>query len=708
MMTEEKAKASFKDFIFTIIVFLLILRFFINNLANADEFPSFEFLMTAFGFAALSLALSVRKVQIAIPLRILILILVGLCLVSALRAPVKWSALLTLLHIASSFSFFFSLLIFLGETENARPLLYAFLALMVVVVLYGAYQSFFLFDELETALKEKPDLVVEGEWLRKAVFERVVKREAFSLFVLPNGFSAFCAMVLFFCGAAFIEKLFSKDRRDSAFAASILCVGASATGIYLSGAKGGISVLIFVCLLGLLWRISKRISHRFKFLRNPYLLPAGAVILSMLIVGTIVLLVPPERLPPSASVRAMYWRSGLSMVQDNPCGVGLGNFQHFYSIYKDIRAEDVKYAHNLLVTFGVEAGPLATVFLLLLVFVVWRAMAREWQKIEPKKTNRMKFLFGALGGVLALLVAFVLSLVGGGGSNIPSVLVILFFIWLLMFFLLWRADFLADFKRWQPSVVGAFFVGLFSCFIDFNAYEGPFAFSLLLFSALGLSLSGAVACDEVRKKRDVVYVGGCGIAAVIVALFIPNIMETDILRARGDGLVEEGRRLGGKEGGVFYLVKGVELLNAAAGRTNLNFYCLRDRADASLHLYRMRHTEAERCAAIAAYEHLFKANPRDAIAHKIVSSLYEQGQESEKALAHIKKALELRPVEPRYWLEYGRMVWKFEGNKAKEEAEKAFRRALQLNDTPGAWNKLLDEEHKLAVIMLQIISENAK
>ncbi|MCX7704121.1 MAG: hypothetical protein N2234_08520 [Planctomycetota bacterium] len=526
--------------------------------------------------------------------------------------------------------------------------------------------------------------------------ERVRKKEAFSLFILPNGFCAFCAFLFFLSGVVFLEAVGAKPRSDTTVALSFLCTAAFAAGIYFSGAKGGILILIFVILLVGVSRFGKRINKE-------KLLPLLLVVLLILVVGILVLVVPPERLPPSVSVRAMYWRSALKMVFDNPCGVGLGNFAHFYGAYKDIRAEDVKCAHNILVTFATEAGPIASCFLALLIFLIWRSVSGEWHNEESKGKARIKFLSGAFGGSFALLLSCILGFTGASNINPPNVLFALSAVWLLLFLLFWRADFLSSFKRWRTAVVGAFFIGVFSCLIDFNGNEGPFTFSLSLLCALGFSASGASCSDKVADKRNLFYVAGCGIFAVVFALFVPDIMEVDVLRLRGSSLVKEGLQAG-KEGELLVL-KGVALLGEAADRAGWNFHGLKEYADAQKRVYKMRREESNRKKAIAAYRKVIEANPRDSSAYKFLSSLYEQGGEVQSAFECIRTALSQRKVEPRYWLEYGRLLWKLRGKEGVEEAVRAFQEALRLDATEGAWNRLEEEERRLARLMIDVIGE---
>ena len=665
-------------------VFLLLIRFFVNNLQNEDSLPSFEFLLLSLCLVALTFAVAYRRFRLPFGVVVVSVVILALTLIAAVRAPVKWDAVLLLLHTGSTVAFFVVVLTLSENTRNIRLLLYALLALGVAVVFYAFYQSFFALKEVEEFLRERPDFVAD-ERLRRGVLERAGLRDAFGLFVLPNGLSAFSAVLLFLSGVALVERIRAQRKADAPSAFLLLCAGASAAGMYLSGAKGGVAVLLFVLLLGSVWRLAKKR----RLLAREHLAPLVVVVAAAVVVSVVTLAVPPEKLPASVSVRTMYWRSGFAMLTDNPLGVGLGNFKHYYGAYKDVRAEDVKFAHNFLVTFGTEAGLAAAAFLLLLLFLLWRRLSAEWKDVEAEPIERTDFLFTACGGVLALPVLLLLRRIGGSSIVTEQLLMAMFGIWFVLFYLFWRCDFLAGVRRWRGCIIGALFLGLFTCLIDFNAYEGAFAFTLALLSAVALALGGVVRYADINRRRSLFYACGTAALAILLAVPLPSLLRADAVRQNGRALVEDGVRAGGREGEPF-IEEGVELLESGI-YPRWNRVALRERANALLRLFRVRRTEERWRSATSAFRELLVVNPFDSEARRSLAFLlFEKGAVGE-AVVEMEKAIDVNGTVPKYWFELGCLLLK-EGD--EKGASRAFSEALRLDGVDGAWNRLSGAERR--------------
>ena len=676
--------------VLTFSVFLLIIRFFVNNLQNTDSLPSFEFFLLSLCFVALTFAVTYRRFRLPFGVVVVSVVILALTVIAAARAPVRWDAVLLLLHIGSTVAFFVVVLTLFEKTENIRLILYALLALGVVIVFYAFYQSLFALKEVEEFLREMPDFVAD-ERLRRGVLERAELRDAFGLFVLPNGLSAFSAVLLLLSGVALLERIRTQRNADAPSALLLLCVGASAAGMYLSGAKGGVAVLLFVLLLGgVRWLMRKR-----RLLAKERLAPFIVVVAAAVVVFVVTLAVPPEKLPASVSVRAMYWRSGLAMLADNPLGVGLGNFKHFYGAYKDVRAEDVKFAHNILVTFGTEAGLAAAVFFVLLLFILWRRLSAEWEDVEAEPIERTDFLFAACGGVLVLPVLLLLRRIGGSSIVTEQLLIVMFCIWFVLFYLFWRSDFLAGVRRWRGCIIGAFFLGLFTCLIDFNAYEGAFAFTLSLLCAAALALGGVVRDADTSRRRTLFYACGSAVLAVLLAVPLPSLIRADALRQNGRALVEDGVRAGGREGEPF-IEEGAELLESAV-YPRWNRVALRERANALLRLFRTRRTEERWRSATSAFRELLMVNPFDSEARRSLAFLLFERGAVDEAVTEMRKALDVNGTVPKYWFEFGCLLLKG-GDEAG--ALKALSEALRLDGVDGAWNRLSGVERRRAERLL--------
>jgi O-antigen ligase len=106
--------------------------------------------------------------------------------------------------------------------------------------------------------------------------------------------------------------------------------------------------------------------------------------------------------PSSLRIRLTYWRVGVRMGLDNLwTGVGLGNFGTAYPKYQDMRAGDVKTAHNALVKAFAETGlPGLAVFCLFWFVVLIHGARLVW--CEGDAANRM-LCAGLLAGILAFL-----------------------------------------------------------------------------------------------------------------------------------------------------------------------------------------------------------------------------------------------------------------------------------------------------------------
>ena len=690
MTRKDELRKLTGNVVLTFSVFLLLIRFFVNNIQNADSLPSFEFLLLSLCLVALTFAVAYRGLRLPFGIVIVSVVILALTVIAAVRAPVRWDAVLLLLHTGSTVAFFLVVLTLFKNTQNIRLLLYALLAFGVVIVFYAFYQSLFALKEVEEFLRERPDFVAD-ESLRSGLLERAGLRDAFGLFVLPNGLSAFSAVLLFLCGVALVERIRTRKRTDAPSALLLLCVGASAAGMYLSGAKGGVAVLLFVLLLGGVWRLAKKRG----LLVKEHLAPFIVVVAAAVVVFVVTLAVPPEKLPASVSVRAMYWRSGLAMLADNPLGVGLGNFRHFYGAHKDVRAEDVKFAHNLLVTFGTEAGLAAAAFLVLLLFLLWRRLSAEWGDVEAEHIERTDFLFASFGGVLVLPVLLLLRRLGGSGIVTEDLLMAMFGIWLVLFYLFWKSDFLAGLRRWRGCIIGAFFLGLFTCLIDFNAYEGAFAFTLALLCAVALALAGVVRGADTSRRRSLFYACGTAVLAILLAVPLPSLMHADAVRQKGRALVEDGVRAGGREGEPF-IEKGVELLESGV-YPRWNRVALRERANALFRLFRVRRTEERWHSAVSAFRELLGVNPFDSEARRSLAFLLFERGAVDEAVAEMRMALDVNGTVPRYWFELGCMLLK---GGDEDGALRAFSEALRLDSIDGAWNRLSTSERRRAERLL--------
>lgn len=148
-----------------------------------------------------------------------------------------------------------------------------------------------------------------------------------------------------------------------------------------------------------------------------------AMVLGTLLVGGLDVQVLSEA-PKSLLYRLEYWQATAQMIRDHPLwGVGVGNFQNYYTSYKLPQAsETVADPHNFLFEIWATAGtPALGAFLLILATAAWRfrrggaASDEVRQSVEPAREPQPSEDDGSplavyLGALVGVLLAYPLGL----------------------------------------------------------------------------------------------------------------------------------------------------------------------------------------------------------------------------------------------------------------------------------------------------------
>ncbi len=464
----------------------------VSSLANAADWPS----CALAGLAVSALALCLAAASVA-PRRPRLACWLPLAIFSAslaLSVPcaaVGWSAFVRGLHWATVLTLGAAAFV-LSESPRLRRLITVFvLGFLVMFAVHAVVQRYVVLPELERRFDEEVRRIAVSDRMRESILKRVLLREAYGVFVLPNALcAALCAGLFMFAAAA--RRAW---RRGASQAAGLLALGGVvlAFGAFMSGALGGwLATALVATLAALVFLLRRRAAARWT--------PPAAFVALVAAGALVTLAFPPERLPTSAEVRARYWRSAVDMFAAHPLGVGLGNFRHFYPRFQDMRAETVRDPHNLLVSLSCEAGLQTAValvaFVLLLWLVWWSAFvggADPPSRPEPPAEARPEsraFARAALGVAGGMILAALLPLTSDLLSEWLTALVALGVV-AGVAAAAWRAR--VDVPQW--GTMAALGVLFFSALIDFNGQETNYM-------ALAAVLAATVLPRGVARMRS--------------------------------------------------------------------------------------------------------------------------------------------------------------------------------------------------------------
>jgi hypothetical protein len=313
----------------------------------------------------------------------------------------------------------------LRTASEARSLVAVMLWLATVLASLGIYQYAYGMPRLRAAYERDPERVLSDSGLpteadspQRELFEnRVRSLEPLATFALTNSLAGFLAPWLVSALAlVLMVSEWPKQWRalaglvSSAALTAACLVLTKSRSAYLATAVGVVLILLYGRRRG--WRLDWRI---------PVSLAGVTLVIGLVAVyfGGLDLEVLSEA-PKSVLYRLEYWQATARMIADHPLlGVGPGNFQEAYGMYKLPRAsETVADPHNFLLELWATAGTPAIVFLLALLagFVLDLAALTAHRQPATGEENPVApapaVLFG--GAVIGLVLGPLIS--GAFGS----------------------------------------------------------------------------------------------------------------------------------------------------------------------------------------------------------------------------------------------------------------------------------------------------
>lgn len=239
----------------------------------------------------------------------------------------------------------------------AGLLLTAVLVVVAVTLVYGVYQFWVLYPELEQTALNNPEVIRQSFGLHDPrqwglFMARVESRELYSTFFLSNTFAGFMVLTV----PVLLGMLFDYRRTGSlrpAVAVTVL-LALSVFNIAFTGSKGGwVAMMASLVVMLVLWR--RDLVKRWW----PLLVPAGLVLGGL---AGVVMFRGLGGLGPVDSMvwRLGYWRGTVRILEDVRTwlvGIGPGNFKSVYGSVKPPASHEVGTPHNdllwVLVTFGI-------------------------------------------------------------------------------------------------------------------------------------------------------------------------------------------------------------------------------------------------------------------------------------------------------------------------------------------------------------------
>jgi len=214
-------------------------------------------------------------------------------------------------------------------------------------------------------------------------------------FFNPNMAAGYIAVSVIF-GVSLLVNRDGRVRGPAARWALAAFCAAGIAAIVLSGSRGALAAFA-AGLLVVLWL-------RYRFV-------AVGVVLAMAVLTVVVPNPVRDRLfskEPFAYSRAGIWSASISMAEDHPAGVGLGNFKYVYPRYA-FPVEDtfIRYekkartAHNEYLHFTAEMGIPGIVAMLVLLFSLVRGLYSSVRM--PVRPGEHAVAAGVLGGVISVL-----------------------------------------------------------------------------------------------------------------------------------------------------------------------------------------------------------------------------------------------------------------------------------------------------------------
>jgi O-antigen ligase len=521
---KSKFPAFLENFLILILSFQFAVRIFFSGDASSDTTNLLVhcFIWVALCIFFLKAFLENRLVLNFYGIEIPLLLFLVSILLSTIFASYK--------YVAGNFAFGYisfitlALLILNLKPETCKSLfINLLLSVGFIVVIYAFVQLFYSFDILVKQIKQHPGL---DPLLREEMLARAESKQVFSTFTLTNTFGGFLVVLLLLILGTLIDVFSYKGHKIFIFVliqALFLTSGLGA--LYLTGSKGAMVAFLFGCLcFGAIYMWKK-----YPWARK-FIISAGVLFVLLVIVALINFSEIAHR-SKSMYLRGVYWQAAVKTMLAYPVfGVGLNNFQDFYTRYKSDYQQEVIRAHNDYLQIGADMGLIGLgIFCAILIFVIYRIFK------TPLKTNSTtpaqgKFAGYIIGGVcLAFLCAY--SLEGkftdfGEGFWLAG---ILFCMW-LVYFLITHSQInklVSENSRFATIGLGAGFLGLLChMFVDFDF--STFEMGQIAFVLIGLVIVFSKDRYFVEYKRVAGLVGMVIAGVVLCAVggyLLPKINE---------------------------------------------------------------------------------------------------------------------------------------------------------------------------------------
>jgi tetratricopeptide (TPR) repeat protein len=271
-----------------------------------------------------------------------------------------------------------------------RAIVAVMIALAVALSMYAYYQYFVSFPQMRAQLAENPQqafidggLGVNPDPQTERLFRnRVGSLEPIATFALTNSLAGFLAPWLVLAAGIGLQVGISRiEGRNRVLAGIVLTLLVIGGCLFLT--KSRAAWLATFCGMSLLAYLARRGAKKVDWRVAALAGVATTVLLATAVaVGGVDIKVLSEA-PKSLLYRLEYWQATAAMIRDHALwGVGVGNFQAFYTAYKLPQAsESVADPHNFLLEIWASAG----IFALMAFTAVFVLLLRDLQDASPQK-----------------------------------------------------------------------------------------------------------------------------------------------------------------------------------------------------------------------------------------------------------------------------------------------------------------------------------
>lgn len=581
-----------------------------------------------------------------------------LSIVSILRASYKLPAL------EHSFAFIaiavlYVLVLNLFATRR-HLLLTMILGFTALVCCYAILQRYYILPKLrETA--EAAALAGRGQEFHA----RLMGNEVWGTFFYPNSLAGFLALVLPIVAGLFVD-LREKRARICAGAVGVLALFA----LYLTGSKGGwVAAAAGLGLFSLLAVVKKRA------IVWSAVGAAAAIVLALAIAGP---LSPSKVGGASMRFRSVYWGSALKITQQSPVlGVGLDNYQDYYTEFKGETQQETRKAHNDYLQILAEMGVVG--LLALLGFVAWtishgvRAPRSEPVGLDVGKGER--WILG-ISGIVAIALARIFT--GIFGDELGVMLVVGGAWVLVTAFAHQGVTEAAPMERVRLGAIAGFVAMALHMTVDFDLYDFGLPAAWVIAAALVSILGGRV--PAVTADRAPAALGAFLLVTLLVPAlwYLPKFLEADATMRDAAAKVDEAGRLEAvaaqQDQAAHELHSKVKVLQDANDMDAAQWVLkdARSRA-AQAEEYRVR-SAALYADALRMYEEAEKLNFLDSDAYyrhaELCEILWDRMKSDDRkrdelqvyetvAILALEKATQVRPRFTPGWIKLGTLYWRF-------------------------------------------------